>query len=113
MAYGELERLTDGERLVVHRRRLKERQRASALRLGVSHTRYSRWERGLEDPGQDVVGSIKIGQLKPHEYCFLYRRRAGWTQERVATEMGVCRYWLNRMELGEADCSDLLEFWEQ
>lgn len=112
MAHGELEKLTVGERLAVQRRRFGERQKAAAQRHGVSHTRYSRWERGIEQPGPDVVKSLKIGQLKPHEYCFLYRRRAGFTQERVAGEMKVCRYWLNRMELGEADCTDLLCYWE-
>lgn len=112
MAHGELERLTIAEKLAVQRRRLGERQRAAAARHGVSHTRYSRWERGLEQPGPDVAKAVKIGKLRPHEYCFLYRRRAGFTQERVARDMGVCRYWLNRMELGEAPCDELIEYWE-
>ncbi len=108
MAHGDLEKLTRGERLAIDRRRRGERQRAAAERLQVPLSRYSKWERDL-DP---EAPSIRVGSLKGHERCYLYRRRSGKTQQEVATDMGICRYWLNRMEIGEADCTDLACYWE-
>lgn len=103
-----LQKLTRGERLMIDRRRRGERQRAAAQRLEVPLSRYSRWERDL-DPH---APSIRVGALKAHERCYLMRRRVGRTQQEVAAEMNVCRYWLNRMELGLADCTDLVCYWE-
>lgn len=102
------QKLTRGERLTIDRRRRGERQRAAAARHGVALSRYSRWERDL-DP---KAPSVRVGTLKAHERCYLMRRRCGKTQEAIAADMGICRYWLNRMELGEADCTDLACYWE-
>ncbi len=41
------------------------------------------------------------------------RRRAGFTQARVAAELKVCRWWVNKMERGMASCDELLWYWEQ
>lgn len=107
MAYGDLEKLTRGERLAIQRRRLGERQRVAAVRHGVPLSRYSRWERDLEHGP-----SVRIGVLKVHEQCFIYRRRSGKTQAQIASDLGMCRYWLNRVELGLANCDDLVGYWE-
>lgn len=101
-------KLTNGERLAIDRRRRGERQRAAAQRHEVALSRYSRWERDM-DP---TAPKVRVGTLKPHERCYLYRRRTGKTQMEVAKDLGVCRYWLNRMELGEVDCTDLACYWE-
>jgi transcriptional regulator with XRE-family HTH domain len=55
---------------------------------------------------------VRVGTLKAHERCFIMRRRCNKTQQEVAADMGICRYWLNRMELGETDCTDLACYWE-
>lgn len=109
MVDEELERLTLGEQLLLHRRRHGRNQREEAELRQVSLSRYSRWERDLE-PGPKVL--LK-GSLAPYERCLLYRLRAGFTQARVATELGVCRHWVHKMETGEADCTKLACYWEQ
>ena len=109
MSGQELGKLTRAEKLLIQRRRVGETQAQAAARHGVSYTRYSAWERGKETSG---LPNVTIGKLKPHEYCLLYRQRCNFTQERVANEMGICRWWLNKMETGAAPCGDLIEYWE-
>lgn len=105
---GELERLTDSERLLIDRRRRGENQGQAARRLRITRFNYGRLERGI-----GAIPKVKIGRLKSHETCLLYRRRAGWTQAQVAKELERCRWWINQMERGEAPCDELLWFWEQ
>lgn len=104
---GQLERLTLGERLLIDRRRRSEDQSEAAKQHGVTRTVYGTWER-------DVVAgpAVKIGALEPYERCLLYRRRAGSTQEIVATGLERCRWWINKMESGEVDCTELMCYWE-
>jgi transcriptional regulator with XRE-family HTH domain len=109
MSLRELEKLSKGERLLIQRRRRKQSQSEAAKRLGVSYSRYSQWERDLFMEGSP---SVKVEPLKAHECCLLYRRRAKFTQERVAKDMGVCRWWLNQMERGAAPCDELIGYWE-
>jgi len=104
-----LGRLTSGERLLIDRRRRTERQEAAALRLGVSRAVYGAWERETRSDGPPV----KIGRLKVHERCLLYRRRVGCTQAAVADGLRCSRFWVNLMEQGRAPCDDLLWYWEQ
>lgn len=108
MVDWDLEKLTKGERLIVARRRAGEGQGQAARRHGISHTRYSRWERDLDDSAPNVL----IGQLQPHERCLLLRRRVGYGQDRVAQEMGVCKEWLRQMEKGVGNCARLVQYWE-
>lgn len=56
---------------------------------------------------------VAIGKLAAHERCLLQRRRAGYTQARVAKDIGVCRWWLNQMEHGKIDCTPLSSYWDQ
>ena len=72
-------------------------------------SKYARWER-------DAIGTPigpHVFQLLHHERCLLMRRRAGFTQARVAAELKVCRWWVNKMERGMASCDELLWYWEQ
>jgi DNA-binding XRE family transcriptional regulator len=109
MSLGELEKLTPAERLLVDRRRRGETQGAAAARHGVSHSRYSRWERGLDEPTE---AAPRITTLKPHEKCLLYRRRVGITQATVAEDLNRCKMWVRQMERGEVDCTELVQYWE-
>lgn len=105
----DLGELTQGEMLLVDRRRRGEGQVEAARRLGLTHSMYGKMER-------DVVTwdrPVEIGDLRAHERCLLYRRRAGFTQARVASELEVCRFWVNQMERGLVGCDTLLWYWEQ
>ena len=105
---GELERLTIGEKLLINRRRKGKSQTSSAKFHQVSQSTYGRWERD-EEIGPKVMAS----GLRPHERCLLYRRRAGCTQQQVAEDLDVCRWWINKMERGLTTCDQLLWYWEQ
>ena len=107
----DLEELSEGEELLILRRRLGETQKQAAVRHGVAHSRYSLWERDL--PAKvPAGGAITPESLAPHERCLLYRRRVGWTQKKVAADLGCCRRWMNMMERGEVDSSALVCYWE-
>lgn len=68
---------------------------------------YGKWERDVvEGP------TTRVGRLRPHERCLLYRRRCGRYQFEVANDLGFCRLWINRMERGDAPCDDLIWYWE-
>jgi transcriptional regulator with XRE-family HTH domain len=105
---GELKSLTPAEKLLLERRRKNQTQREAAARHKVSYSRYGLWECNKITEVPKVI----IKEVKPHERCLLYRRRANFTQARVAGEMKICRWWLNQMERGEIDCSDLIKYWE-
>jgi hypothetical protein len=55
--------------------------------------------------------TVTIGRVEVHEHCLLLRRRAGYTQDRVATDIGCCRWWMNQMERGLVPCNQLVEYW--
>lgn len=107
----QLEKLTLGEQLLIHRRRRGETQGEAARRNKVAHSRYSLCERDLDD-SLHLGFKISCSTLAPHERCLLYRRRVGWTQKKVAADLGCCRRWLNMMERGEVDPTPLLDYWE-
>lgn len=105
----ELEKLTKPEILLLDRRRRGENQHEAAARLGIPFRTYVGWER----KGGDIsVAMPKLGDLTDHECCLLYRRRTGFTRERVAQELGVSKQWVTMMEHGQAPCGRLLEYWE-
>ena len=108
MDTGDLERLTDGEHLFISRRREGLSQTAMAEQLGMTRNNYGEIERS-ENAGFKIK---PIRNLKAHEKCVLYRRRCEKTQQDIADELGVSRYWLNRMEVGIEDCTTLVNYWE-
>lgn len=56
---------------------------------------------------------VAIGRLTTNERCVLQRKRARKTQLEVATDLGVCRWWVNQMESGRQDCTILSSYWDQ
>ena len=110
MSLGELGQLSAAERLLIDRRRREETQAGAAERHGVSQTRYSRWERGLEP--ERALPRPRVGRLAAHERCLLYRRRAGVSQGQIAEHLGRCKMWVRQMERGEVDCTELTSYWE-
>lgn len=99
--------LTVGETLLLARRRKGLGQRRMSRAFKITYDLYSRWERDL------VPGAPRqlLWGLQPHEVCLIRRRRAGLTQQAVADKLGLCRFWINRMEQGTAPVRDLAEFW--
>ena len=100
--------LTNGEKLVVKRRRADESQREAATGFSVSLYRYRRWE-----SDQDKPPNVSLGQLKPHEGCFMRRRRAGISLKTLADVLGVSRWWLCQMEYGNVATDRLVQHWSK
>lgn len=99
---------TRGERLLLARRRAGQNQAEAADALGVSIDTYREWETDVREKEQPHK---QLGELKPHEICFLMRRRAGKTQRQIAVEMNCTRLWIIQMEAGEAPVDRLREYW--
>ena len=104
---GSLERLSCGERLIIERHRLKETQEKAAQRFAVSSYTYGQWERDAEKGPERQCFS-----LTESERCLLYRRRAGLSQGKLASEMGRSRTWITQMERGLVPCKELIAYWE-
>ena len=107
---GHLGRLSNGERLLLNRRRGGESQREAAECFETTLFIYGQWER-------DVVTGPRPSRLdgrsvEPHERCLLYRRRLGDSQELIASVLGRCRWWVNLMERGLVPCDELIGYWE-
>lgn len=101
--------LTEGERLLIERRRLGENQSQAAKRHGVRFDTYSWWERDLRSGDRPHV---KIGKLSRGETCFILRRRLGLTRKQVADKVGVSGFWITQMEKEKANSTRLGEFWD-
>lgn len=100
--------LRAGERLIVDRRRRAESQQAAAERLGVTLYRYRLWEEGQLVP---TCRRPALGALRPHESCYLLRRRAGLKLRDIADALGTSRWWVTQMESGRAPIDRLLAYW--
>ena len=99
--------LENHERLLLSRRRKGESQPAAATRLGVTLYRYRQME-----AGNAPCKRLPVGQLRPHEECFLLRRRAGMEVGQIAELIGCSNWWLIRMEKGRERPDDLVAFWK-
>jgi len=96
------------ESLILYRRRQKFNQVRAAAKFGVTYDAYRDWEK----PGSRLGLRQQLGALKPHEVCYLKRRRAGKTQKEIAREVGTSRLWVIRMEAGHAPVGRLRDYWE-
>jgi hypothetical protein len=99
---------TKGESLLLHRRRKGLNQIEAAKEYDVPVDKYRDWE---ADRRLDDQPRRHLGELKPHEVCFLLRRRAGKTQREVAAALGCTRLWVIQMEDGKAPVERLREYW--
>ncbi len=104
----QLKDITNGERLLLERRRHQQSQRQAASRHGVSRYRYRRWETDVEDAPR-----VPLQRLREYEACFLLRRRAGIPLHELAREAGVSRWWLCQMEYGNQPARRLLGYWRE
>lgn len=99
--------LTPAERLTLFRRRKGWSQPTAARHYKVGLTSYRLWEAGK----LDSLPTVQLGALKPNEHCFILRRRSGLTQKTLAKKIGVCRFYLYGMELGQFPADRLMEYW--
>lgn len=110
MAKIDHNRLTEGEKLFIYRRRNNLTQEEMASRYGITRNVYGRIER---DEEKEVSVKIpKIEHLELIEKCVLYRKQKELTQEECAESMGITRFWFNQMETGKVPIKDLVDFWE-
>lgn len=101
--------LTDGETLLIIRKRENLSQEAVAEGFGITRNQYGRIERDIDKPRFSMP---VVTKLNPHEVCFLARRRMELTQEECAEAMGVTRFWYNQMEMNNVPNESLIKFWE-
>lgn len=99
--------LTKGEKLQVMRRRDGLTMPEAAAEFGVGLAKYRAWERDERDD----VPNTPLGKLDPIEAAYVYRRRSDMNFTETADEIGVSRWWLRRMERGDAPPDRLLEYW--
>ncbi len=110
---GDRDYLTTGEMLLLTRRRWFKNQLEMAQMLKTSLSAYRDMEHDRAGPSEFAEAAMSgFGEIRHHERCFMYRRRCQKTQREVAADMGVSRLWVNRMERGLADCTELLCYWE-
>lgn len=105
-------KLTNGERLLVARRRRDETQNEAAKRMRLTPYTYRRLESDKPvaiDRARCVIP--KLGRLREHEVLFLMRVRAGVKIGPLAERIGCARWWLARMERGEAQIERLRAWW--
>lgn len=99
--------LTQSERLIVYRRREGLTQKQMAKKLGMSLRAY----RACEVSSQPCDFDPEMEFVKTHEMCYLLRIRKRWSLEAGAKRVGVSRWWLRRMERGDAPVARLKSFW--
>lgn len=101
--------LSRGEKLLLERRREGLTQPEAAKKRKVSTSLYRLWESDKET--EEAAPSVALGAVEVSEACFIARRRSGKTVAQVARALRVCRFWLYKMERGEAPTEQLAEYW--
>ena len=101
--------LTEGEILLVARRRRGLSQVEMARAKNLTRHAYVKRENSPK-----IGSSRRLAEhgLLPGEKALLHRRRAGRTQSSIGAELGISRVWINRMERGLEDSTELLLHWE-
>ncbi len=100
------EDLSNGEKLYLFRKRIKELPHVTAKRYNVQSITYRQWEKD-ERKGPD----INIGGMFPREVYTILRLRAGDTMVDLGHRMGKDEKEIRRMEAGETSLRPLREFW--
>lgn len=101
--------LTPQEMLLLWRRRKQWNQKKAAEHYNVPYVTYNFAESGKAKNFK--YKKMNLLPLKDHEKCFILRRRAGKTQEEIATQIGCGVYWLRLQELGKVKAPKLVAHW--
>lgn len=104
--------LRPGERLRLHRRRLKMSRKQLAAELKLSRYSIGEMEREERDIPEGLITWHEEKDLRAHEKCWVYRTRSDKSQAEVAADLGVSRLWVNKMERGDVCCDTLIWYWE-
>ena len=99
--------VTDGERLLIERRRADQNQTQAAASYDVSEWQY----RQCEADESDRIPRTTIGKLRDYESAMLMRRRQGMKRTELAAELGISGWWLTRMERGQIPADRLVNYW--
>lgn len=102
-----------GEQLYLYRKRKGLSQRQMATGLKVSLKTYREMEGGNAVVEPAVLRQYGTQRPDVHEVCALLRIRRGLKQVELAGKVKVCRYWLMRMERGEANPRRLVDYWSK
>ncbi len=100
--------LKPGERLLLYRRRMNLNQTQAAEDWDTKPWTYRMWEGGNRT--RDIP-CPRLGGLKPHESCFITRRRAGMSRTQLAKALGVSNFWVTQMEKGAVSSDRLVKYW--
>lgn len=102
--------LSPGETLLLWRRRMgwNQLEAATHFKVSIFTLKLAEYDKARNFKYRK---NIKIA-LRDYEKCLIHRKRSGLTQEEVAKQVGVGRYWLRLQEKGDVPCKKLLEFWE-
>jgi DNA-binding XRE family transcriptional regulator len=112
--------LTNGERLMMARRRANKTQEEMRDSLGLSKLAYLRlehdeehvdWTKSLKETAALGPFIRSIDTIQLHERCHLSRLRQGMTQSALAKEVGCSKQWVQKMETAQQRCDTLLDFW--
>lgn len=104
---------TPGEAIELRRRRARFSQHDFGALLGVTTTTVRRWE--LDEPTRDAPPRFDVDDLSAGEWCWLRRRRTGWTLRDLSKRTGLAVWWLNRAETGHraAVSAHLVAWWQR
>lgn len=101
--------LSQGEAMMIWRRRQGLNIKEMAKKYGFGRNRYSSYEK------METIQELETPDVFPladYEKCLILRKRKKWTQQECADMMGITRYWYNQMENGNEPCQCLVEFWK-
>lgn len=102
-------KLTNGERLLILRRRRGRSQVEAAKHYGCTLYSYRAFE---ADKTSNREG-LSVGRLANHERCFLLRKRAGLSLQALAKRLGVTPNWLVEIEHGRQSVARLAAYWKR
>ncbi len=100
-------KLSAGEKLLLDRRRRGETQRDAAEAYAVTLYQFRRWELG-EGEG---VPDVSLGDLEPHEICFIYRQRDGMSLEDLGAMINRTPCWISQIEKGDQPVDVVEHYW--
>lgn len=101
-----VEPLTQGETLLIQRRRRNVNQEVMASQWNVTRDIYQSWELDLlEGP------TARVTPLEDYEVCLLLRRRFGLSELELGKLVGLSRQWISKIERGSAQPATLVAYW--
>ena len=103
--------ITQGERIMLGRRRANVSQQDFARRRKVSQSLVSRWESGELEPPAKVGKMYKgLGRLTKVESSIVMRKRMGKTVLDIAQALCVSRYQATKMAKGEVESTEYFKY---